>query len=140
MVLLKDRRCASIRSKCSRKTDRPTGKTRMSPTISHNGAPMQNTGSGFVTWDGDITTSYCTMRSLTSGRLRELNEFRMRIIWNCTTSSEGRIQLPSNQRPYFAQAKRERKQLHDEHLARTKQTIIQGYYRIQQKTAIKATT
>ena len=41
--------------------------------------------------------------------------------WILTASSEGGIQLPLNQRPNFAQAKRECKRLHDEHLARTQQ-------------------
>ena len=39
--------------------------------------------------------------------------------WILTASSEGGTQLPLNQQPDFAQAKRECKRLHDEHLTRT---------------------
>ena len=41
--------------------------------------------------------------------------------WILTANSEGGTQLPLNQRPDFAQAKRECKRLHDEHLVRTQQ-------------------
>ena len=41
--------------------------------------------------------------------------------WILTANSEEGTQLPLNQRPDFAQAKRECKRLHDEHLARTHQ-------------------
>ena len=41
--------------------------------------------------------------------------------WILTASSEEGTQLPLNQRPDFAQAKRECKRLHDEHLTRTQQ-------------------
>ena len=44
--------------------------------------------------------------------------------WILTANSEGGTQLPLNQRPDFAQAKRECKRLHDEHLARTQQDYI----------------
>ena len=120
--------------------ERPTGKTGMSPTISHNGAPMQNTGSGLVTWDGDITTSYCTMRSLTSGRPREGNEFRMRIIWNFTAGSEGGTQLPSNQRPEVCTSEK-RTQTIAWRAPGKNQTIIHDIIVFnKKKTAIKATT
>ena len=70
---------------------------------------MKITGSHFLTSDGENTTSYCTTRSplrSTSTRLREIT---------------GGTQLPLNQRPDYAQARRECKGLHDEHLARTQQ-------------------
>ena len=41
--------------------------------------------------------------------------------WILTANAEGGTQLPLNQRPDFAQAKRECKRLQDEHLARTQQ-------------------
>ena len=41
--------------------------------------------------------------------------------WILTANAEGGTQLSLNQRPDFAQAKRECKRLHDEHLARTQQ-------------------
>ena len=69
--------------------------------------------------------NYCTIGSpwrRTSTKLRERKEFRLRIVsWILTANSEGGTQLPLNQRPNFAQAKREWKRLHDEHLARTQQ-------------------
>ena len=41
--------------------------------------------------------------------------------WILTINAEGGIQQSLNQRPDFAQAKRECKRLHDEHLARTQE-------------------
>ena len=41
--------------------------------------------------------------------------------WTLTSNAEGGSQQSLNQRPDFAQAKRECKRLHDEHLARTHQ-------------------
>ena len=58
--------------------------------------------------------------------------------WILTANFEGGTQHPVNQRPDFAQAKRECKRLHDEHLARTQQDYIdtsQSTY----KTAKRAT-
>ena len=58
--------------------------------------------------------------------------------WILTINAEG-PQQPLNQRPDFAQAKRECKRLHDEHLARTQQdyrTIL----RSQRKKTAKTTT
>ena len=69
-----------------------------------------------------ITTAYCTTGSpwgRTSTRLRELKEFRLRIIG--FSQQILKEKLPLSQRPDIAQAKRECKRLHDEHLARTQQ-------------------
>ena len=75
-VLLKGRRCTSVRSRCLRKQDK--NKTGAILQFCQDGTPMQITGSHFLTSDGENTTSYCTTGSLwrsTSTRLRELKEF-----------------------------------------------------------------
>ena len=48
-------------------------------------------------------------------------EFQNSKRWILTANSEGRTQQSLDQRPAFAQAKRECKRLHDEHLTRTQQ-------------------
>ena len=55
-----------------------------------------------------------------STSLQELREFKIRSI-GFLTINEGGTQQSLNQRPDFAQAKRECKRLHDEHLARTQE-------------------
>ena len=50
--------------------------------------------------------------------------------WILTASSEGGTQLPLNQRPDFAQAKRECKRLHDEHLSRTQQKHRETFFAV----------
>ena len=47
------------------------------------------------------------------------HEFRFASNWILTANSEGGTQLPLKSRPDFAQANRECKRLHDEHLTRT---------------------
>ena len=58
--------------------------------------------------------------------------------WILTTNAEGRTQQSLNQRPDFAQAKRECKRLHDEHLART-QEEYRTIPRNQHETALRTT-
>ena len=80
-MLLKDKRCTSMRSKCARKPDRENKEAILQ--YSQDSTPMNNTGSHFLTSDGENTTSYCTTGSpwrRTSTKVRELKEFRLRMI------------------------------------------------------------
>ena len=57
--------------------------------------------------------------------------------WILTANSEGGTQLPLSQRPDFAQAKRECKRLHDEHLARTQQEYRDSTNKTAKRTTIR---
>ena len=122
MELLKDTRCTTMRSKCLERPDRES--TEAILRYSHDGTLVMDTGSHYLTPGGENTTSYCTTGSAwksTSTKLRGLERIQISKNWILTANAEGGTQLPLNQRPDIAQAKRECKRLHDEHLARTQQ-------------------
>ena len=123
-VLLKDGRCTSRRSKCLRKPDREN--TEATLQYSQDGTTMKNTGSHLLTSDGENTTSYCTTGSLgdvrTSTRLRDLKEFRLRIIGFLQQVLKEELSFHSINDPTLLKRKeKECKRLHDEHLARAQQ-------------------
>ena len=121
-MLLKDRRCTSRRSKCLRKPDKEC--TEAILRYSQDGTAMNKYRKSLsdIGWKEHHIILYDTIAlRRTSRRLRELKEIQISYYWILTANSEEGTQRPHNQRPDFAQAKRECKPLHDEHLARTQQ-------------------
>ena len=105
-VLLKDRICTSKRSKCKRKPDREN--TEAILQYSQDGTTMKNTRSHFLTSDGENTTSYCTTSSPwrhNSERLRELKEFRLRIIVSLQQSPKEELSFHSINDPTLLKQK-----------------------------------
>ena len=85
---------------------------------------MKNTGSHFLTSDGENTTSYCTTGSpwrRTQTRFRELKEIRLRIIGFSQQILKEELGFHSINVPTLLKQKEKCKRLHDEHLARTQQ-------------------
>ena len=121
-MLLKDRRCTSRRSKCSRNPDRQN--TEAILQYSQDGTTMKKYRKSLsdIGWrehhiflHDRIALETHIYKATRAERIQIANN------WILAANSEGGTQLPLNQRPDFAQAKRECKRLHDEHLARTQQ-------------------
>ena len=120
--LMKDKRCTTRRNRCLRKQDKKS--TGAIPQVFDDGTPMQTTGSRFfdVGWREFHIILYDRI-SLEKHIYKATRAERIQIAnnWILTANSEGGPQPPLNQRPDFAQAKRECRRLHDEHLTRTQQ-------------------
>ena len=121
-MLLKDRRCISKRSKCLRKSDREI--TDVTATILsrwYASEPYRNSlyaigwrEKHIMLYDRIVLEKYNYVATKVE-RIQITNN------WILTEKSERETQHPLNHRPDFAQANRECKRLHDEHLARTEE-------------------
>ena len=138
-MLLKDKRCTSVRSKCLRKPDTESTEAILRYFSRWYRDEEYSKSLSDIGWRGHHIISYDRI-ALEKHTYKAARAERIQIAnnWILTANSEGGTQLPLNQRPDFAQAKRECKRLHDEHLARTQQDYIdtsQSTY----KTAKRAT-
>ena len=115
--LPKDKGCTTRRIRCWK---RPVSKsTDATQRYFHDGTPVNRTETRCMPSGGEKDTKCCTTESpwrSTSTSQQELRELKNSKHWILTLK-----QQPLNQRPDFAQAKRECTRLHDEHLARTQE-------------------